>query len=299
VSRLKGISFIVVSALLSSAVLAAENLKFSAAVGLEYDDNITVPTVNQTTGESDVSAIFDFSASYTPIKVDGDELELTYDFYQSLHETFDEFDLQIHTLSAFGSHELGDYDLGLSYAYSMVYLGASEFYNSHTLTPSVGFSGAESWYHVVGYAYEDRDYDSSYPGRDAEQNSLSSDNFYFFMDNQAHFIFRLRMEEEDANDRELDYENTLIKIGVSLPLSDTDAKLKASYQRYWRDYDNITASIGEKREDEQDIISIDLIKPFNRSMSMKFSYEYTNADSNLPSADYDGNIVSASILVDF
>ncbi len=292
------ISLIVMASLLSSPVLAGNNLTFSAAAGVEYDDNISVPSLDQTTDESDVAAVFDFSAAYTAIKTEGTELELTYDFYQSLHETFDDFDLQIHTLSALGSWELGEYDAGLSYAYSRIYLGGSELYNSHTVTPSLGFSGAENWYHLVSYAYQDKDFDST-SGRDAKQHGVSLDNFYFFMDNKAHVLLRLRAEDEDAKDGELDYQGATVKVALSTPLLETGLTLKTSYQHYWRDYDNTTASIAQKRDDEQDLLNIELIKPLGEDMSVKLSYEYTNTDSNLSSADYSGNVGTITFNMDF
>lgn len=289
---------IAIAVLFSSSVLAENEVRFFASAGLEYDDNISVPSLDQTTGESDVAAVFDFSTSYSAIKEDGKELELNYDFYQSLHETFDDFDLQIHTLSAIGSWEVGEYDTGLSYGYSSVYLGGNELYNSHTVTPSLGFSGAENWYHLVSYAYQDKEFDAI-SGRDAKQHSVSLDNFYFFMDSKAHMLLRFCAEDEDAKDSELDYQSAIVKVGLSVPLMDTGLKLKASYQHYWRDYDNTTASIAEKRDDEQDLVNIDLIKPISDKTKVKLSYEYTNADSNLSSSDYSGNVASINFMIDF
>lgn len=292
------ISFIILATLLSSPVFAEDKVRFSVSAGIEYDDNISVATLDQTTGESDIAAVLDFSAAYTPIKTSGTEIELNYDFYQSLHETFDDFDLQIHTFSALGSWEVGGYDAGLSYGYSRVYLGANELYDSHTVTPSLGFSGTENWYHLVSYAYQDKDF-GAISGRNAEQNSISFDNFYFFMDNKANVLLSLRAEDENAKDGELDYQGTTLKVGLSAPLMDTDLTIKASYQHYWRDYDNTTASISEKRNDEQGLVNIDLIKPLGEGMNVKLSYEHINAESNLASADYSGNVVTVNFNMYF
>jgi len=298
-SKLKNkTSLIAVVTLVSSSAFAEGELTFSATAGLEYDDNISVTALDQSTDESDVAAVFDFSAGYSAIKTTDTELELTYDFYQSLHETLDDFDLQIHTFSALGSWAIGDYDAGLSYGYSQIYLGGSELYNSHTVTPSIGFIGTENWYHLISYAYQDKDFDST-SGRDAKQQAISLDSFYFFMDNKAHLLFGIRAEDENTKDAELDYQSTIVKAGLSAPLMDTDLTIKANYQHYWRDYDNTTASIAEKRDDEQDLINIDLIKPIGEEMSVKLSYEYTDTDSNLPSADYSGNVASISFNMDF
>ncbi|MBL4743954.1 MAG: hypothetical protein JKX87_04875, partial [Cycloclasticus sp.] len=284
----------------SSSAFASEDVKFTVSAGLEYDDNISVPSLDQTTGESDVAAVFDFGTSYTPIKANGKELDLTYDFYQSLHETYDDFDLQIHTLSVLGSWEIGDLDTSLSYGYSRIYLGGSELYASYTVTPSVGFSGAESWYHLLSYAYLDKDFDST-SGRDAKQHNTASHwiiSISLWI--TAHVVLRLRAEDENAKDGELDYQGALVKVGLSTPLMmNSDVKLKVSYQHYWRDYDNVTASIAQKRDDEQGLVNIDLIKSLGDDMSVKLSYEYINADSNLSSADYNGNVGSVNFMMDF
>lgn len=292
------ISLALVAAIFATSVLADDKLKLSVSAGLEYDDNISVPSLDQTTGKSDVAAVFDFSASYTPIKNDTTELELNYDIYQSLHDTFDDFDLQIHTLSALGSWEVNEFDTGLAYSYSRVYLGGSELYGSNTITPSIGFSGLQDWYHLASYAYQDKNF-FSISGRDAQQNSITLDNYFFFMDNQAYFSLKIRGEDEDAKDAQLDYQGALMRAGLSIPVSDYGFTLKASYQHYWRDYDNTTISIGEKRDDEQDLVNVDLIKPLSKDIDIKLSYEYTNAKSNLPSADYNGNVASVNFMMDF
>lgn len=297
-SKIGDIGLAIVTAIFATSVVAEDKLKLSVSAGLQYDDNISVPSLDQTTGESDVAAIFDFSASYSPIQDDTTELELNYDFYQSLHDTFEDFDLQIHTLSALGSWEVNEFDTGLAYSYSRVYLGGSELYGSHTLTPSVGFSGLPDWYHLASYAYQDKNF-FSISGRDAQQHSITLDNFFFFMDNQAYISLKVKAEDEDAKDAELDYQGALVSVGVSAPIADYGITLKAGYQHYWRDYDNATASIGHKRDDEQDLVNVDLIKPISKDINVKLSYEYTDTESNLASADYSGNVGSISVIMDF
>ena len=87
---------------------------------------------------------------------------------------------QPHTLSALGTWEIKNLDVGLNYNSSEIFLGGNDLYDSHTLTPSVGFQGLQGWYHQLSYAYLDRDL-SSLPERDAEQHSVGADNYYFFM----------------------------------------------------------------------------------------------------------------------
>lgn len=291
------------AAMMSSALCyGSENpLSFSASVGIEYDDNITVSALDTTTGESDEALVVDFSATYTALERDGMELELSYDLYQSIYDTQNDFDLQIHTLSALGSWEVNDIDLGLYYGYSSVDLGDDDLYSSHTLTPSVALSLAENWYNRFSYSLVSKDFDSV-AGRDADQHGLATDNYLFFMDNAAYIVLGARVEVEDAKDNELDYQALYLSASVSMPLSYGDHKLadfKGAYQRYWRDYDNVTASIGKKRDDEQDKISLAFVRPINDTFDLVLSYEYTNTESNLSSVEAEGNVVTLSVAADF
>lgn len=279
------------------AVSEESKLTLSGEIGVEYDDNISVSVLDNITGQSDEALVIDLSASYILTKEQTGETELSYAFYQSLHGTLNAFDLQSHTLSALGSWDVNEIDTGLNYSYSKIYLGGDALYDSQTITPSLGFSGLKNYYHKFSYSFLYKDFAGN-SIRDASQNSISGDNYYFFMKNKAYISLGIRFENEDAKDSELDYNGTYLKLGVSIPLPGS-FKLKANYQHYWRDYANITASIGQARDDEQDLFSIELIKPLYKDVNMKLNYEYTDTTSNLSSVDATGNTVSLSLTSDF
>ncbi len=293
----------VLAATTTSAVSQENKLTFYAEAGIEYNDNISVTILDKNTGESDEAFVFDFSASYMALKEDTQEIEFTYDFYQSLYNTLDDFDLQIHTLSALGSWEINDFDTGLNYSYSKIFLGGDHLYQSNTLTPSLGFSGVnDNHYHRLSYAYVNKDFVSDNNDRDADQHSISADTYYFFMENKAYASLGLRLEDEDTKDPELDYQATYLNLGLSIPLSYGGVhpvKLQAGYEHYWRDYDNVTASIGQHRDDEQDLFSITLTKPIYKNINGKIRYEYSDTDSNLSSVDNSENILTFSLSSDF
>lgn len=289
------------AAVFTSNASATDESKLSLSVeaGIEYDDNVSVSILDQSTGQSDSALVIDFSAGYNIIKTETDEVTVSYDFYQSLYDDLDDYDLQIHTLTASGSWVVNELDPGLNYSYSKVSLGGDDLYDSHTLTPVLGFSGIDTWYHQLSYGYTDKDF-SSLNERDGDQHSIAADNFYLFMDNKAFFSAGLRLENEDTDSPEYDYQGIYLKLGVSMPLASMEGlKFKGNYQHYWRDYDNETISIGEKRDDEQDFLSLELSKVISQSLTAKFNYEYTNTDSNLPSADSEENVFKLSVKADF
>lgn len=284
----------------SLGMAEGQKLDLSVSAGLEFDDNVTVSTIDQTTGESDQALVFDLSANYMLIEHEGQELELSYDLYQSLYNDFSDFDLQIHTFSAWGSWELESFDPGLNYSYTRTYLGGDRLFESNTLTPSVSFEGRPSWYHRLSYGYLDKNF-FTLSERDAEQQSISSDNYYFFSDNKAYVSLGIRLEDENTSGPEFDYQGGMFSLGTSMPirLGTLSPHLKVNYQYYWRDYENVTASIGERRDDRQDSINFELDQPLSKDVSAKLNYEWVNADSNLPSADYQSNVLSLSLQANF
>ena len=280
---------------------ADQKLKFTASAGIEFDDNVSVSTIDQSTGQSDKALVVDFSASYMAVESEGRELELAYDFYQSIYSDLTDFNLQIHTLSALGSWDFETYDTGLNYNFSHTSLGGDRLFDSHTLTPYIGFGGvSDAWYHRVSYGYVNKDFFTN-SDRDAAQHSVAVDNYYFFNENKSYISLGLRYEDENTSGPEFDYQGTYINLGASLPVQvgKWTPALKANYKHYWRDYDNVTASIGERRDDEQDAVTLELSHPLSKSVSAKLNYEWNDTDSNLASADFEENIVSLVFSADF
>lgn len=274
-----------------------EKLSLSVETGFEHDDNISVSSLDRTTGKSDNAFFMDLSTSYMLLEEKGRELELTYDFYQTLHEHIEDFDLQIHTLSALSSWEVDAFDVGLDYSFSKILLGRTSLYKYHSLTPSLGFGWSDNQYVRLSYSYQDKDFAST--TRDARQHGIGVDNYYFFMEGLSYLSFGLRLEDENTLDSELDYDGVYLRLGLSTPLPVSDLKLQANYEHFWRDYDNVTASISDSRNDEQDLISIDLIKPLRETLSAKLNFEHTNTHSNLASVDAVENRIALSIVAEF
>ncbi len=220
--------------------------------------------------------------------------------YQSLYDDLNDFDLRTHSLSAYGSRDFEDYDASLSYSYSHTFLGGERLMEIHTVSPGVGFSGISNWYHRIGYGYQAKNFFSTHD-RDGIQHGLTADNYYFFMEGQAYMHMGIRLEDEDTSGSEFDYFGKYMNLGAAIPIriGTFTPKLNISYQYYWRDFDNITASIGRKRDDERETASIELTQRITDDMVIKLNYQAIDADSNLPSSDFIEHITSLSIQANF
>ena len=268
----------------------------SANAGIEYDDNVTVSEVDNTTGLSDTAAVFDLSAAYQIYKTGSSEIELGYDFYQSLYDDLPDFDLQSHLFSAIASSEFDGIDGTLSYSFNYLELGGESFLKIHSIMPSLGFSLVDNMYHTVNYNYKDKEFTNNI-ARNADVHAAGLDNYYFFNDGQTYSYLNLRLEDENTVDRQFDYTGYYVTVGAKsvLPIFAINPEVRISYQYYLKDYANITTSIAKEREDERSTVTLSIDKRFSNIFKIKLNYQYIDADSNLLSSDFTENVFTLTL----
>ncbi len=277
----------------------------AASAGLSYDDNVVQDELDVDSGSGDVAGLFELSPSVALLRTAASELEVGYDLYQSLYAEEDQFDLQSHSLFCDVHHTLGDVDLALSYRWSHATLGGDEFLGSHSLRPSVGFALRPEWYAQLGYRYVSRDFDS--PGRDGDGHGISLEQYYFLPDRTGHLRLAYRHEIENADAAE--YENRAHHLSVGarfdparLPLpralvDQLEVGVAYSFARY--EYDHTTPGIGERREDTRHGLEFSLARRLRDALTLHLEYEFTDAASNLPSAEYAQNLVTLRLGAEF
>ncbi|MCH7623031.1 MAG: tetratricopeptide repeat protein [Nitrospinae bacterium] len=163
--------------------------------GFEYDDNITVDEIDQTTELDDFSYIFEFSGAYKFLQTPKFKMEAGYDFYQSLHDDLSAFDIQSHIFSLNGSYEFKKLDLGLFSIYNRTTLGAADFLEIYSTSPSVGFSVTDYWYATVSYSYKNTNF-FNLSNRDAQNHGFGMSNFLFFLDGKVMVLLGYQFENE-------------------------------------------------------------------------------------------------------
>lgn len=262
------------------------------AVGGEYSSNITVDAQDLSTNEGDIAAVIEANLGYKPVDDGVTSLEIGYDFYQSLYEDLSDFDLQIHGLSLSGATKWAEVDVSGAYRFNHIRLGGDKFLNIHSLRPTLGLSVGERGYVSAAYEYQRRNYADIEP-RDADQHNFGLTGYYFFAP-KSHLSAGYKLARETADGPEFSYWGHVVDVGVKAPLrlGNIEPVLRASY-RYWhRNYSNITPSIGAERLDKRHTFRVGLEIPVYERFNVKPQYQYTDANSNLPSVDYNEHIVS-------
>lgn len=286
----------------SLSAYAADNGPFSlsASVGIEYDSNITVQEVDVETGEGDIAGLIDFSANYEFEASGATSFEVGYSFSQSLHEDATNFDLQTHLVTAVAKHKFDGFDVGVNYLYINTSLGGESFLEIHKASPYVAFFAAPSVYVRVNYAYTDKDLKTS-DDRDAQTHSAGASVFYFMNKSKTYLMFSYRYDSLDANADQFDYNGHDVKIRyqVKFPFAGGEARFRIGGRYVKRNYDAVTLSIGEVRDDKRASIEAMFEVPVFDIFNARLKYRYTDATSNLPSADYQESLVSFEIGVKF
>lgn len=270
--------------------------RLSFQSGIEYDDNVTTSEADITTGDDDVAALFELSAAYTPFKSGGSEIELGYDFYQSLYSDLSDFDLRLHTAYALASRETVLGDLGIEYRYTDANLGGDSFFGFHSVKSSTGFSGFEGFYHTLSYNYQNKNFKTD-NARDAHQHGVNIDSYYLIREGAFGYA-TFRYENENTNGDQFDYEGYYANLGVSgtfHPIAALPTRVSAGYRYFLRDYSKTTPSIGKEREDQRHIVTFRVEQPLSQRLTALLDYQYIGADSNLPSTDFTENIISLSL----
>ena len=273
------------------------NLAFHT--GFEYDDNITVSELDQATGVGDFSYLFEFGGAYRFQITPKFELEAGYDFYQSLHDDLSAFDIQSHIFSLNGSYEFKGLDLGLLSMYNRTSLGAADFLEIYSTSPSVGFSVTDTWYATVNYSYKSTNF-FNINNRDAQNHGFGFSNFLFFLGGKGMVLLGYQFENEITTGAEFEYLGHFLNTNVILPVPLLDqTKVNIGYKFYFKDYKNVTASIGKKRDDFRHTAELGIYQPIYNKLHAKLKYQYINSISNIASSDYQENIVNLLLGISF
>ncbi len=110
-----------------------------------------------------------------------------------------------------------------------------------------------------------------------------------------------QFEYENTTGAEFEYLGHFFynKVKFPIPLLNLKTKVSLGYKYFFKDYKNITASIGEKRDDFRHTAELQIYQPIYKNLHAKLNYKYINSISNLASSDYQENIVNLLLGISF
>jgi len=284
------------------AALAQGKSGFSgeASAGIEYDSNISVIELDQNTARDDFAGAIDGELSYDT-EFDGKtDFSLAYNFSQSLHFDFTNFDIQTHRGTLSLDRDLGSVKAGVSYFYAYSTLGRKGFLTLQRINPSLaGFVGKRVYLRAF-YEYTDKAFKNR-TDRDATVNAGGL-TAYFFIDGTRTFLSAgYKLELQNATGPRFDYDGHNIRLRFShdFMLGDQKVEFDAGWRYERRNYSKITPSIGVKRDDKRNRLEANFEFPLGERLYLRLEYEYDNFVSNLPSADFNQNLAAVRLGIRF
>jgi hypothetical protein len=287
-----------------TATAADENenrkVAFRVGTGLEYDSNVAVLELDATSGEGDMAALVDLGVGFNANPTERFNFAADYNFSDMMHEEFDEYDVRIQRGSATGSFDFGRVDIGASYHHALADLDGDDFLTLSQTSPFVTKLIGERLFLRLAYAYTDKDFATS-PGRDATTNSFDTEVFVFVDGVKTYLSFGYRYDDEDAIDPQFDFAGNRFKAQFArrVALASREITVKTYLRLEDRDYLNPTLSIGEVRDDRRLQLEAVAEIPLTARIETQISYKYSDNQSNLPSLDFDENVLTVSFSADF
>ena len=268
-----------------------------AGVGVEYDSNVSVEEVDATSGEGDYALTMDLGLEAKKGLTEKLVGALSYDFSQSLYDEFSQVDRQTHILGADVAYSAQAVDTGLSTYYIHSRLDGDKFLELYRVSPYLSGFLAKKWYARGAYVYSDKSIEER-PERDADTNAGEFDLYFFRRGLRSYFNFGYRYRDEDANADRYDYSSNSVKLRYihRWDLFERLAKLELSWRYEDREYDGITPSIEEKRDDQRHRWRGDLEVPIIGEAAVQFYYAYSDYESNFPQADYTQHLVGTRFV---
>jgi len=271
-----------------------------ASIGVEYDSNINVDEIDNNTGSDDIAAALDVDLEYDIDLSSDTVLSLGYNFSQTLHDDFTNFDLQTHFASADLSHDFGDVEPGVAYRFIHSRLGGDGFLTMHQVSPYVSAFLSDNLYARADYTYSDKNFLGRID-RDSKNHAGGADFYYFVNGVKTYFVAGYKYANENAVDPQFDYDAHQFKLRFSqrFPIASREAELKLGWRYETRNYDNVTPAIGVPRDDDRHRLQAELEVPINDTFFVRTDYEYGDYSSNLPTADYMQHLVGVYLGAKF
>ena len=283
-------------AALAETETESRRLHLSAGVGFEYDDNLTVSEQDLSTGIGDNAVTLEAGLELDLLGGETYGISAGYDFYQSLYQDLSNFDLQSHEPHAEIYALWGGFRPILGYTYRNQNYGGKDYLSGHRLELDTTLCGWRNSCALLGVGFERLRYAPT-PERDAYRYGLVLGQQTLFMRGLVAFTLSWEPEWQDAVSGDFDYSAQIVRAGLSLSLNRLRPGiwLGLSYEFESRDYGNLVRELGSNRQDDQHLFWAGLRVPLLGPTQASLDYMRIGSQSNIPSLNYDEDIVSIKL----
>ncbi len=270
------------------------------SAGLEQDSNLNVVELDKNSSQSDISLLLG-------AKVDGkwqanEKLVLSggYSLLSKTYQHQSEYDLMLQQFSADANYNVGLFTLGASHHYVDANLNKNNFLGLQQSSIYIAKLINNRVYLRAAANLQDKNF-AGRRERNAENVGFSGDIFVFFNEGKTFVALGITDENENAKLHELDYNANTLKAKFSHQYSgwDKQQKLQLGWRNTVRDYAGINPDIERERYDSAHSSELEWEVNFNPTIAVVTKVEYSQYDSNLPSAKYSETRTSITLKARF
>ncbi|MBU1188627.1 MAG: DUF560 domain-containing protein [Gammaproteobacteria bacterium] len=272
-------------------------VQLTLAAGLQYDDNVTVDELDETSNVSDTAALFDFDADYKKRFNQGTDLSVGYSLAQRTFFEESEFDLQIHNGKLGLKQNFDGFDVGADFYTIHARLDRDGLLNIQQLAPYFTTFLTEKLYLRSSYRYQDKSFKEN-KDRNAHTHAIDNDLYYFLDSTREYFVAGYRFESEDTRADQFDYNAHQFVVRYARRWNlygNRPLRMRLDWRFEMRNYESITPSIGEIRDDDRHRLRARFDVPISKTLTALLKYEYRNHASNLETVDFTDNRVEAQL----
>lgn len=269
-------------------------------VGAEYNSNIAVSDLDTNTGQGDWAVTINGLAEASGKPLQNLTLRGGYEFSQTLHQEFDEFDLTLHRGFAEAGYDFGFVTLGVLGNVAQASLAGDEYLTFTQVSPYVSRQFGDTLYLRASYAATKKSFEGR-PLRDASSDTVAADAYIFLDGTKRYIAIGAKAIEEDAVSNELDFSggSGRIRLVQRFDAFDREVTFRAGAEYEQRDYSALTPAIGVARKDTRTGVDLSLETPIADNVFVEGSYRYGGYQSNLTTADYDEHVTSVKVGVKY
>ncbi|MBE0486394.1 hypothetical protein [Marinobacter sp.] len=285
--------------------------------GLEHDSNVTVDELNASSGQSDEAWVLGAGLEGVLKPTKALNLTLGYDLSGRRYHNLDQFDQDIHLLSADLSYDFDPVTVGASYHYSYATLDSDRFLDFRRTSLYLGSLIGENVYLMASVQDKSKEFDAG-TARDSDIRGGSFDAFFFFNQARSNLILGVDLDDEDA--RSDAYDNRLIRFRAALVhrfvLAGQDSRFRLSWRYEDQEYDEVVITVEDNRPlndfltrdlaertgqrvDKSRVIEASWRLGLNEVFSLEPRVSYGHYTSTLDSADYDRWVAGVALRAGF
>jgi tetratricopeptide (TPR) repeat protein len=218
---------------------------------LQYDDNVIQEpdsgiSPTKISDESDFRQVWYVATEYRFIQKENWLIAGRYTFYQSLHASLHDYDLQNHQSTILTAYRgkifcQTPYRLQFDYRYTNAILNEHRYLGTHAGTLTFDVILRPNWITQVIYRFQDKNFYFPIPtkaaDRDAENNMVGFNEFFFFSGGKRYIRIGYAYDNDNAIGQNWDYDGHTVSAGFFTPLI---AQIMMNFDfNYWnQEYDN-------------------------------------------------------------